>query len=68
VVLDDRPTKRMGYKMKDADTIGYLVLVIMGNGWKERNEVEVQCLRTRTKKFVGLEQLRDEVLSLLEKW
>jgi prolyl-tRNA synthetase len=68
VVLDDRPTKRMGYKMKDADIIGYPVLVIVGNSWKERREVEVQCLRARTKKFVGLEHLRDEVLGLLEKW
>jgi prolyl-tRNA synthetase len=68
VVLDDRPTKQMGYKMKDADIIGYPVLVIIGHSWKQRREVEVQCLRTRTKKFVGLEQLRDEVLELLVKW
>jgi prolyl-tRNA synthetase len=67
VALDDRPIKRMGWKMKDADLIGYPVLVVMGNAWKERREVEVQCRRLGEKKFVRLEELRGEVLGLLEK-
>ena len=66
VALDDRPGKRMGWKMKDADLIGYPVLVIMGNAWKERKEVEVQCRRSGEKKFVKLKELRGEVLSMLE--
>jgi len=67
VAWDDRPIKRMGWKMKDADLIGYPVLVIMGNGWKERREVEVQCRRLGEKKFVRLEELSGEVLGMLEK-
>jgi prolyl-tRNA synthetase len=67
VALDDRRVKRMGWKLKDADLIGYPVLVIMGNGWKERKEVEVQCRRSQQKEFVRLEGLRDVVHGLLDR-
>ncbi|KAF1830614.1 prolyl-tRNA synthetase [Decorospora gaudefroyi] len=65
LVLDDRVGKSLGWKLRDADLIGYPVVVVLGRGWKERGEVEVQCRRLGVKKEVGLEELRAEVLALL---
>ena len=67
VVLDDRPIKSLGWKLKDADLIGYPVVVVLGREWKERREVEVQCRRLGVKKDVKLDELKGEVESLLEK-
>ncbi|KZM21745.1 ATP binding [Ascochyta rabiei] len=67
VVLDDRVGKGLGWKMKDADLIGYPVVLVMGRGWKDRGEVEVQCRRLGVKKDVGLGELKSEVESLLER-
>jgi prolyl-tRNA synthetase len=66
-VLDDREGKSLGWKLRDADLIGYPVIVVMGRGWKERKEVEVQCRRLGVKKEVGLDGVRGEVLGLLER-
>ncbi|PSN72716.1 prolyl-tRNA synthetase [Corynespora cassiicola Philippines] len=66
VVLDDRPNKGMGFKLQDADLIGYPVIVVIGRAWKERGEVEVQCRRLGVKKEVKLEGLKKEVEGLLE--
>lgn len=68
VVLDDRMGKGLGWKLRDADLIGYPVIVVLGRGWKERREVEVQCRRLGVKKDVGLSELRAEVLGLLEQF
>jgi prolyl-tRNA synthetase len=65
LVLDDRTRVSLGWKLKDADLIGYPVVVVLGRRWKERREVEVQCRRLGVKKDVGLSELRTEVLGLL---
>jgi prolyl-tRNA synthetase len=67
VVLDDRPDKNLGWKLRDADLIGYPVLLVLGRGWRERREVEVQCRRLGVKQDVGVGQLRDFVGGILEK-
>ncbi len=54
-----------GWKLKDADLIGYPVVIVLGRGWKERKEVEVQCRRLGVKKEIGLEQLKGKVEELL---
>jgi len=66
IVLDDRAGKSLGWKLKDADLIGYPVVVVLGRGWKEKREVEIQCRRLGVKKYVELKLLRAEVLALLE--
>ncbi|KAJ5140145.1 hypothetical protein N7448_003553 [Penicillium atrosanguineum] len=43
-LLDDRD-KGMGWKLGDADLIGYPVIVVVGNGWKNKQTLEVQCRR-----------------------
>lgn len=65
-VLDDREGKSLGWKLRDADLIGYPVVVVMGRGWKEKGFVEVQCRRLDVKKDVGLDELESEIWGLLE--
>lgn len=66
VMLDDRREKGLGWRLKDADLIGFPVIVVLGRAWKERREVEVQCRRLGFKREVGLESLREEVVRLLD--
>ncbi|KAF2034889.1 prolyl-tRNA synthetase, partial [Setomelanomma holmii] len=65
VVLDDR-LKSLGWKLKDADMIGYPVVVVLGRGWEAKREVEVQCRRLGVRRSVGVDQVRREVLGLLK--
>jgi prolyl-tRNA synthetase len=67
VVLDDRVGRSLGWKLKDADLIGYSVVVVLGRGWKEKREAEVQCRRLGFKKDVGVQNLKTEVLELLDR-
>jgi prolyl-tRNA synthetase len=66
VILDDRD-KGMGWKLGDADLIGYPVIVVVGNGWKKKETLEVQCRRLDVKEDVPLDGLRTFVESLLAK-
>ncbi|KAJ4353292.1 uncharacterized protein N0V89_005019 [Didymosphaeria variabile] len=64
-VLDDRKGKELGWKLRDADLIGYPVIVVLGRAWKE-GKVEVQCRRLGVKKVVERGEMRQEVKRLLE--
>ncbi|KAJ5135755.1 Prolyl-tRNA synthetase class IIa bacterial-type [Penicillium bovifimosum] len=64
VILDDRD-KGMGWKLGDADLIGYPIIVVVGNGWKKHQTLEVQCRRLDVKEDVSLDRLRTFVESLL---
>lgn len=64
-VLDDREGKNLGWKLRDADLIGYPVVVVLGKVWKE-GKVEVQCRRLGVKKVVDRGDVRQEVKRLLE--
>jgi prolyl-tRNA synthetase len=66
VVLDDREGQQLGYKLKDADLIGYPVIVVIGRGWKN-GMVEVQCRRLGVKEEVEKEKLRTRIRELLGK-
>ncbi|KAF2869810.1 hypothetical protein BDV95DRAFT_629711 [Massariosphaeria phaeospora] len=66
LMLDDRPIKSYGWKLRDADLIGYPVIVVLGRGWKESRKVEVQCRRLGVKNDVGMDELAVEVARLLE--
>ncbi|KAH7136600.1 hypothetical protein EDB81DRAFT_802671 [Dactylonectria macrodidyma] len=65
VVLDDRKVS-FGWKMTDADMVGYPVLVIMGRSWKKEGTCEVQCRRLSIKENVTLEALPQFVAGLLD--
>ncbi|KAE8149785.1 hypothetical protein BDV25DRAFT_155751 [Aspergillus avenaceus] len=66
-ILDDRD-KQMGWKLGDADLIGYPVIVVVGKGWKKQQTLEVQCRQLdNLREEVPLEQLPRFVRSLLER-
>ena len=66
VVLDDRK-RSFGWKMKDADMVGYPVLVILGKSFKENGTCEVQCRRLSVKDNVKVDALPEFISNLLEK-
>lgn len=65
-ILDDRD-KQMGWKLGDADLIGYPVIVVIGKGWKKQQTLEVQCRQLdNLREDVPLDRLSAFVRSLLE--
>lgn len=64
-IVDDRK-RDFGWKMKDADMIGYPVIVILGRGWKSDKECEVQCRRLSVKERVSADKLKTFVEGLLQ--
>lgn len=63
--LDDRELS-LGWKMNDADLVGYPVIVVVGKYWAESREVEVQCRRMGIKKRVSVHELPGFVHGLLD--
>ncbi|RYP65552.1 hypothetical protein DL771_008250 [Monosporascus sp. 5C6A] len=62
--LDDR-SESLPWKMKDADLVGYPVLVILGRRWESEGLCEVQCRRLEIKWQVSLAELPMYVDQLL---
>ncbi|OAP57381.1 proline-tRNA ligase [Fonsecaea erecta] len=65
VVLDDRQEQGMGWKLKDADVIGYPVIVVVGKGF-DQGKVEVQCRRLKVKQEVSVDDAVSFVHDLLK--
>ncbi|KAI1456877.1 prolyl-tRNA synthetase [Annulohypoxylon moriforme] len=64
LMLDDREAT-LPWKLKDADLIGYPVIVILGKKWIPEQRAEVQCRRLGSKEFVPLDGLRAHIDKLL---
>lgn len=64
-VLDDR-NKAMGWKLNDADLVGYPIIVVLGRAWKKEGKVEVQCRRLGVKEEVTKSELADVLTRLLQ--
>ncbi|ROV91831.1 hypothetical protein VSDG_06505 [Cytospora chrysosperma] len=64
-IIDDRGDSSMGWKLKDADLVGYPVIVVLGREWKASGRLEVQCRRLGYKELVGSDNLRSCVADLL---
>lgn len=45
VIIDDRQDKSLMWKIRDADLIGYSIIIVLGKAWKKQGKVEVQCRR-----------------------
>ena len=63
-IVDDRD-KNLGWKLKDADLIGYPVILILGRAWASEQKCEVQCRRLGVKQNVAVNDLSAYVASLL---
>jgi len=70
VVLDDRTNRDFTWKMKDADMIGYPVVVIVGRAWDDNGikklEIQWQKQGKREKTVVSVDGLEAAVKHLLE--
>lgn len=64
LVLDDR-AESFPWKLKDADLVGYPVIVILGRKWTSDRVCEVQCRRLGSVEFVPLDQLQEHINKLL---
>ncbi|KIW64055.1 proline-tRNA ligase [Phialophora macrospora] len=64
-ILDDRD-QGMGWKLKDADMIGYPVIVVVGKGF-DQGKVEVQCRQLKVKQNIDIGDAPNFVHNLLEK-
>ncbi|QSZ30142.1 hypothetical protein DSL72_004662 [Monilinia vaccinii-corymbosi] len=62
-VVDDREVS-VAWKLRDADLIGYPVIVLLGRKWKD-GLCEVQCRRLDVKEDVKVEDLKSFVGKLL---
>lgn len=66
IIIDDRKDAGLGWKLKDADLVGYPVIVVLGREWKASRRVEVQCRRLAHTELVPLKELRSRVKELLD--
>ncbi|KAK5120921.1 hypothetical protein LTR85_005705 [Meristemomyces frigidus] len=60
VAIDDRE-RPMGWKLNDADVVGYPFIVILGKGWAGRRMVELQCRKLGIKEDVGVKELPGKI-------
>ncbi|KLJ08849.1 prolyl-tRNA synthetase [Blastomyces silverae] len=66
-IVDDRD-RNIAWKLRDADLIGYPVIIIIGKSWKMENKLEVQCRRLNDlRETVSLQDLHPFTKSLLDK-
>ncbi|KAI9775474.1 MAG: hypothetical protein M1839_001091 [Geoglossum umbratile] len=65
-ILDDRQ-RDLAWKLKDADLIGFPVIVVLGRAWRKDKKCEVQCRRLGgLKTEVPVDELPGFVSSLLK--
>jgi len=64
LILDDR-AESFPWKMRDADLVGYPVIVVVGRRWKAESSCEVQCRRLQLRQEVPLVELADFIRSIL---
>lgn len=64
-IVDDREMDWLA-KLRNADLIGYPVIIFLGRAWRESGEYEVQCRRLKVKQNISGTELSGFVKSLLE--
>ncbi|PNY23410.1 Uncharacterized protein TCAP_06654 [Tolypocladium capitatum] len=64
IVLDDRK-ETFGWKMQDADMVGYPVTVVLGKAWREEGICEVQCRSLALKENVAVGDVPAHLRDLL---
>ena len=66
LVIDDR-ANTLPWKLRDADLVGYPVIVVLGRGWTNTRMCEVQCRRLQSIENVQLDNLSEVVREILIK-
>ncbi|KAI9694312.1 MAG: hypothetical protein M1820_009036 [Bogoriella megaspora] len=67
LVIDDRP-RNFGWKLKDAEMIGYPIIVLLGRAWVTERKAEVHCPRIGFKEFVLESDLVKVVAETLQEY
>ncbi|EMD00953.1 hypothetical protein BAUCODRAFT_29329 [Baudoinia panamericana UAMH 10762] len=65
-VVDDREQK-VGWKLNDADLVGYPFIVVLGKAWADRQAIELQCRRLGFKEAIDLGDLAAKVQELSQR-
>lgn len=65
-ILDDRDHPTV-HKLKDADLIGYSIILVLGKAWRLDRVVEIQCHRLGVRKNVTRRDLKAEIAMLWAK-
>lgn len=65
IVIDDRK-QGLGWKLNDADLIGYPIIVVLGKRYGKGRLCEIQCRRLGVKEDVHSEKLNGRVRELLQ--
>ncbi|CAK4028113.1 proline--tRNA ligase, mitochondrial [Lecanosticta acicola] len=60
LIMDDRE-RPVGWKLNDADLVGYPFIVILGKAWSQRKAVELQCRRLHVKQEVDVSHLAEKI-------
>lgn len=55
-LIDDRE-RSVGWKLNDADLVGYPIVIVIGRAWAKERKVEVQCRRLGVKQEVEIGSL-----------
>ena len=66
-VLDDRDEKGLGWKLKDADLIGFPIVVILGSQFSQQGLCEVSIPRLGTRDMVEMGGLRGYIATRLDR-
>lgn len=64
-ILDDR-AQSLPWKMRDADLVGYPVIVVVGRKWTKEKMCEVQCRRLNIREEIPLQLVPKYVDQLLD--
>ncbi|PPJ53400.1 hypothetical protein CBER1_00939 [Cercospora berteroae] len=65
-VIDDRE-RPFGWKLNDADLVGYPFIIVLGKAWSSERAVELQCRRLGVKENVPVAQLPQRIAEYCEK-
>jgi prolyl-tRNA synthetase len=66
VLFDDRINLQAGFKFSDADLLGMPVQIIVGERGLKENQVEIKIRSTGERMKIGLDDLVDEVKSIID--
>ncbi|KAH6678151.1 prolyl-tRNA synthetase-like protein [Halenospora varia] len=64
LVLDDR-SNAFSWKMRDADLVGYPIIVVVGKRWMDEKMVEFQCRRLNVCEHIHIDELAAHVNNCL---
>jgi prolyl-tRNA synthetase len=57
-IIDDRE-KPLGWRLKDADLVGYPFIIVLGKSWAQNKKVEIQCRALGLRENVTLQDLTE---------